>query len=50
MLGGHVACAVSAGTLSSDEADSWWTDLARASREGSFLYGFTAFIVAGTKL
>jgi ubiquinone/menaquinone biosynthesis C-methylase UbiE len=49
LLGGHVVRAVSAGTISSDEADRWWTDLARASREGTFLYGFTAFIVAGTK-
>lgn len=49
LLGGHVVRAVSAGTISGDEADLWWTDLARASREGTFLYGFTAFIVAGTK-
>ena len=49
LLGGAVARMVGAGTLSSDEADRWWTDLARASREGTFLYGFTAFIVAGTK-
>jgi ubiquinone/menaquinone biosynthesis C-methylase UbiE len=49
LLGGHVARAVAAGTLSGDEADLWWTDLARASRDGTFLYGFTAFIVAGTK-
>jgi ubiquinone/menaquinone biosynthesis C-methylase UbiE len=49
LLGGHVARAVSAGTLSGDEADLWWTDLARANRESTFLYGFTAFIVAGTK-
>ena len=27
----------------------WWTDLARANREGTFLYGLTAFVVAGTK-
>lgn len=49
LLGGHVARMVSAGTISGDEADLWWTDLARASREGTFLYGYTAFIVAGTK-
>jgi ubiquinone/menaquinone biosynthesis C-methylase UbiE len=49
LLGGHVARAVSAGTLSADEADLWWTDLARSSDEGTCLYGFTAFIVAGTK-
>ena len=49
LLGGHVARAVAAGTILDDEATLWWTDLARASREGTFLYGFTAFIVAGTK-
>lgn len=49
LLGGHVARMVSAGTISGDEANLWWTDLARASRDGNFLYGFTAFIVAGTK-
>ena len=50
LLGGHVARAVSAGAISSVEADVWWSDLAQASREGTFLYGFTAFIVAGTKV
>lgn len=40
---------VAEGTLSGDEADLWWTDLAQASRDGNFLYGVTAFIVAGTK-
>ncbi|MGH8428266.1 MAG: methyltransferase domain-containing protein [Gammaproteobacteria bacterium] len=49
LLGGHVARAVAAGSLSGDEADLWWTDLARTSREGTFLYGFTAFIVSGRK-
>ncbi len=49
LLGGHVAHAVTAGSLSGDEADLWWTDLARASHEGTFLYGFTAFIVSGRK-
>ncbi len=37
------------GTLSKTEADVWWTDLARAAAEGTFLYGMTAFIVAGVK-
>jgi hypothetical protein len=50
LLGGHVARTVSAGTISGGEADAWWTDLGRADREGTFLYGFTAFIVAGTKV
>jgi ubiquinone/menaquinone biosynthesis C-methylase UbiE len=49
LLGGHVARAVASGTLSSTEANTWWMALARADREGTFLYGFTAMIVAGTK-
>jgi ubiquinone/menaquinone biosynthesis C-methylase UbiE len=49
LLGGHVARAVSAGVLSEHEADQWWTHLARANAEGSFLYGFTAFSVSGIK-
>ncbi|MGH8283176.1 MAG: methyltransferase domain-containing protein [Gammaproteobacteria bacterium] len=49
LLGGHVAHAVAAGTLSDEEANEWWTDLAQASRDGTFLYGFTAFIVSGRK-
>ena len=49
LLGGHVARAVSSGVLSEQEADRWWTNLAQAEDEGTFLYGFTAFIVSGTK-
>lgn len=49
LIGGHVAGAVPAGVLSGDEANLWWQDLARSSREGNFLYGFMAFIVAGKK-
>ena len=49
LLGGHVARAVSGGTISAEDANLWWTDLARADGEGTFSYGFTAFIVAGTK-
>lgn len=49
LLGGHVTQAVAKGTISHEEADLWWTDLAQADRAGAFLYGFTAFIVAGTK-
>jgi len=49
LLGGHVAGAVSNGVLSEQEADLWWTNLAQAENEGTFLYGFTAFIVSGTK-
>lgn len=49
LLGGHVARAVSGGVLSEHEADRWWTHLARANDQGTFLYGFTAFIVSGAK-
>jgi len=49
LLGGHVARAVSSGVISGAEADAWWTTLARADREDTFLYGFTALIVAGMK-
>ncbi len=48
-LGGHVARAVSIGVLSEQEADLWWAHLAQANNEGTLLYGFTAFIVSGTK-
>jgi SAM-dependent methyltransferase len=49
LLGGHVARAVAAGILSEQEADLWWTHLARANADGIFLYGLTAFVVAGVK-
>ena len=49
LLGGHVARAVAGGLLSEKEADLWWTNLAKAHDEENFLYGFTAFIVSGTK-
>jgi SAM-dependent methyltransferase len=49
LLGGHIARAVSAATLSEDEADLWWTHLARADSDGVFQYGFTAMLVSGTK-
>jgi hypothetical protein len=49
LLGGHVAGACAAGLLSRDDADQWWTYLAQANRTGVFLYGYTAFIVAGVK-
>ena len=47
LLGGHVARAVSTGVLSKHEADLWWSHLAQANTDGTFLYGFTAFIVCG---
>lgn len=49
LLGGHVAHAVSKGDLNEQEANLWWTNLAQANAQGTFLYGFTAFIVSGTK-
>jgi len=50
LLGGHIASIVSAGTLSENEANLWWTHLADANRKGTFQYGFTASIVSGAKL
>lgn len=49
LVGGHVARAVSTGVLSGHDANLWWTQLAQANRSGTFLYGFTAFIVSGSK-
>lgn len=49
LLGGHVASIVSKRVLSAEDADRWWTDLARADRDGSFFYAFTAVIVSGLK-
>jgi hypothetical protein len=49
LLGGHVVRAVASGVLTEPEADQWWSHLAQANAEGTFLYGFTAFIASGTK-
>jgi ubiquinone/menaquinone biosynthesis C-methylase UbiE len=49
MLGGHVTRAVASGILSGEEANLWWSEQEKASRAGTFLYGFIAFIVAGRK-
>lgn len=49
LLGGHIARVVRAGDLSEREANLWWTYLARADAQGTFLYGFTAFVVSGIK-
>ncbi len=49
LLGGHVSRAVESGALSEEEANLWWTNLAQAQDAGTFLYGFTAFFVTGTK-
>lgn len=50
LLGGHIARAVDTGIVSEKEADQWWTHLAHANAVGTFLYGFTAFVVAGVKV
>lgn len=49
LVGGHVARLHDAGVLSREAANQWWTSLAAADRDGTFLYGFTAFIVSGAK-
>ena len=49
LLGGHITHAVRMGVLSEHEANLWWTHLAQANAQGTFLYGFTAFVVCGTK-
>jgi len=49
LLGGHVARLHEAGTISREQANQWWTSLAESDRAGEFLYGFTGFIVSGTK-
>ncbi len=49
LLGGHVARLHDTGVLSRDDANRWWTALAAADRDGTFLYAFTAFMVSGTK-
>ena len=49
LLGGHVARLHDTGVVSRDQANQWWTSLAEADRAGTFLYGFTAFIVSGTR-
>jgi len=49
-LGGHIARIVADGIISENDADLWWTHVARTSREGTFVYGFMATIVSGTKL
>lgn len=49
MLGGHVARMVKKSELQPEQADAWWTQLAHLEQRGMLLYGFTAFIVSGTK-
>ena len=49
LLGGHLSRAQQASVVSSDDAERWWTYLREAHEAGTFLYAFTALIVAGTK-
>jgi len=49
LLGGHVARLHDTGVLSREQANQWWTSLAESDRSREFLYGFTAFIVSGTR-
>jgi len=49
LLGGHVARLHATGIVSREEANQWWTSLAEADRNGTFLYGFTGFVVSGTR-
>jgi ubiquinone/menaquinone biosynthesis C-methylase UbiE len=49
LLGGHLSRAQQASVVSSDDAERWWTHLREAHEAGTFLYAFTALIVAGTR-
>ena len=49
LVGGHLNRAQQAGSLSPSDAERWWDGLRDAHREGNFLAGFTAFMVAGTR-
>jgi ubiquinone/menaquinone biosynthesis C-methylase UbiE len=49
LLGGHLSRAQQASVVSSDDAERWWTYLREAHEAGTFLYAFTALIVAGTR-
>ena len=49
LLGGHVARAVAAGTISGQRGRSVVDGIGTGQPRGHVLYGYTAFIVAGTK-
>jgi hypothetical protein len=49
LLGGHVARAQKAGVVDPADGQRWWTHLREAHEAGTFVYGFTALIVAGVK-
>jgi ubiquinone/menaquinone biosynthesis C-methylase UbiE len=49
LVGGRLTAAQSEGLLDPGQIREWWDGLAAAARAGTFLAGFTAFIVSGTK-
>lgn len=49
LLGGHLSRVQAAGVLSLQDVERWWTHLREAHEAGTFFYGITALIVAGTK-
>jgi SAM-dependent methyltransferase len=49
LLGGHLTHAQQAGVVSSADIERWWTQLREAHEAGTFFFGLTALIVAGTK-
>jgi hypothetical protein len=49
LLDGHLAKAVQAGALSSQEVSEWWSDLQEADANGAFNLGLLGFVVTGRK-
>jgi ubiquinone/menaquinone biosynthesis C-methylase UbiE len=49
LLGGHLTRAQQAGVVSSADVEQWWIHLHGAHEAGTFFFGLTALIVAGTK-
>jgi hypothetical protein len=49
LLGGHLTRAQQAGVVSSADVERWWTQLRETHEAGTFFFGLTALIVAGTK-
>lgn len=49
LVGGTLDLAVSTGRITAEELDRWWSDLARAEREGGFLVANLGFIVGGRR-
>jgi ubiquinone/menaquinone biosynthesis C-methylase UbiE len=49
LIGGQLTSAQAAGLVDPDRIRDWWQGLVDAEQAGTFLAGFTAFIVSGTK-